>query len=85
MEDPTAAPSGEKLSVDEDDELRRLHYLSQVGNLSPWSKERMLELRIRDRRFMIRRPREMEDKKREPTVSSGDGDSRWKKFIARRG
>jgi hypothetical protein len=81
-EEPTEAPLGDKLTHEEDDELRRLYYMSQVGSLSPWSKERLLELRIRDRRFTIRRPREMEQKQR---ASSRDDDRGWKKFISRRG
>ena len=47
-----------RLTRNEDDELRRLNYFSQVGNLSPRKKERFVELRLRDRRTEIRPPRE---------------------------
>lgn len=46
------------LTRDEDDELRRLHYFSQVGQLAGPKLERFLELRLRDRRKAIRPPRE---------------------------
>ena len=52
------AAAGERLSRSEDDELRRLHFLSQLGALSERSKVRLLELRLRDRRREIRTPRE---------------------------
>jgi hypothetical protein len=47
-----------RLTRNEDDELRRLNYFSQVGSLSPRKKERFVELRLRDRRTEIRPPRE---------------------------
>jgi hypothetical protein len=48
----------ERLTRQEDDELRRLNYFSQIGNLSPLKKERFVQLRLRDRRIEIRPPRE---------------------------
>jgi hypothetical protein len=51
--------AGERLSREEDDELRRLYFMSQHGELSARSQERMLELRLRDRREEIRPPREL--------------------------
>jgi hypothetical protein len=56
--DETSLTQG--LSRDEDDELRRLNYMAQHGMLSPRSRERILELRMRDRRLEIRAPREFE-------------------------
>ena len=46
------------LSREEDNELRRLNFMSQLGALSERSKLRIIELRIRDRRHAIRPPRE---------------------------
>jgi hypothetical protein len=46
------------VSPQEDDELRRLHYLSKLGPLSRRSEQRIIELRLRDRREEIREPRE---------------------------
>lgn len=43
----------------EDDELRRLNWISRIGALSVSKRERMLELRLRDRRQEIRPPREL--------------------------
>lgn len=48
----------DRLDVDEDDELRRLNYLSEMGLLSDRSQERLIELRLRDRRRQVRGPRE---------------------------
>jgi hypothetical protein len=48
----------ERLTFAEDSELRRLHYMSTVGFLSERSRERFIELRLRDRREKIREPRE---------------------------
>lgn len=60
--DGTAADSGtwieERLSPEEDDELRRLHYMGTQGMLSGRMRERLLVLRVRDRRDHIRLPRE---------------------------
>lgn len=47
------------LTREEDDELRRLNYMAQHGELSERSKERMVELRLRDRRQEIRPTREL--------------------------
>ena len=52
------APAPDFLTQEEDDELRRLSYLAKVGVLSPHKTERMLELRLRDRRKEVREPRE---------------------------
>jgi hypothetical protein len=45
---------GERLTNEEDSELRRLNYLAKMGELSLPATERFLELRIRDRRTAIR-------------------------------
>ena len=50
----------EALDAQEDDELRRLHYLSENGMLSERSMARLLELKVRDRRQQVRSPREFE-------------------------
>jgi len=47
-----------RLTVEEDDELRRLGYLYEMGQLSERSQERFVELRLRDQRWRIREPRE---------------------------
>ena len=64
--DTPVQPAGqipEKLTREEDDELRRLHWLSQVGTLAGKKTERLLELRLRDRRKEIRAPREFAEEK----------------------
>lgn len=43
----------------EDDELRRLNWISRIGALSISKRERLLELRLRDRRQEVRPPREL--------------------------
>lgn len=48
------------LSREEDDELRHLFWLSQIGTLVGRKAERLLELRFRDRRRDIRPPRDEE-------------------------
>jgi hypothetical protein len=48
----------ERLTVEEDDELRRLGYLYEMGQLSKRSQERFVELRLRDQRARVREPRE---------------------------
>lgn len=48
----------DRLTVEEDDELRRLNYLSEMGLLSERSQERLIELRLRDQRRRVRAPRE---------------------------
>lgn len=45
------------LNYDEDEELRRLHYLAQIGALAGLKAERLIELRLRDRRSEVRPPR----------------------------
>lgn len=45
----------------EDNELRRLNWMAQRGTLTDAMRERMLELRLRDRRQTIRRPRLVAD------------------------
>lgn len=49
-----AAPILEGLTRDEDDELRRLHHFSQLGDLTGRKRERLVELRLRDRRKDVR-------------------------------
>ena len=56
-----AEPVGGGLTRDEDDELRRLHYFSQLGALAGQKLERVLELRVNDRRKAVRAPREFDD------------------------
>lgn len=51
----------QRLSPEEDDELRRLHYMGTQGMLSERMRERLLVLRVRDRRDHIRSPREFGD------------------------
>lgn len=45
----------------EDNELRRLNWMAQRGMLTEGMRERMIELRLRDRRETIRRPRLVSD------------------------
>ena len=52
--------TGSRLTRDEDDELRRLNFLAQHGTASKRTRERIGELRLRDRRKEIRAPRESE-------------------------
>lgn len=49
----------DRLTRDEDDELRRLHWFSEVGMLSDEKAGRVVQLRVRDRRAEIREPREI--------------------------
>ena len=53
------APLSHGLTGAEDDELRRLHWLSRMGALAVRKVERLIELRVRDRRAEIREPREV--------------------------
>ena len=48
----------DRLTAAEDDELRRMNYLAEMGLLSEDSQERLIELRIRDERRKVRPPRE---------------------------
>lgn len=59
----------EPLTPEEDDELRRLHYLAQNGQLSPRSSTRIRELRGRDRRQTVRSPREFGEPDARPVVN----------------
>jgi hypothetical protein len=68
------------LTRDEDDELRRLHWFSQVGELAARKRERMIELRIRDRRQDIRPLRGHGEPDAGPPVHST---RRWLKFLGR--
>lgn len=56
-----AARLPQGLTRAEDDELRRLHWLSEIGALAAKKVERLIELRLRDRRHEIRPPREFAD------------------------
>jgi len=69
-----------RLTREEDDELRRLNWISQIGCLSQHKRERMVELRLRDRRQEIRPPREFAEEK----VEVRDGKKRkWYHFGSR--
>lgn len=71
VDEPDPLPQG--LTSAEDDELRRLHWLSRMGSLAARKVERLIELRIRDRRTEIREPREFAGKEAstpEATTSS---------------
>ena len=74
------APIPQGLSPAEDDELRRLHWLSQIGSLAGRKAERLLELRLRDRRKEIRAPREFAEEKVEV---KGGTRRRWYHFRTR--
>lgn len=70
----------QRLTREEDDELRRLHWFSHMGVLSHYKRERMIELRLRDRRDEIRAPREFAEEK----VDVKDGTKRkWYRFGSR--
>jgi hypothetical protein len=56
--EPVGVYLSDPLTVEEDDELRRLNYLAEMGLLSEQSQERLIELRLRDRRRRVRGPRE---------------------------
>ena len=49
----------DRIKVEEDDELRRLNYLYEMGFLSEQSQERLVELRPRDRRRKVGGLREL--------------------------
>jgi len=59
--DEANAGAGERRTHEEDSELCRLNYLANMGELSLRATERFLELRIRDRRTVIREPREFDN------------------------
>ena len=52
------------LTEAEDADLRRLNYMSQSGELSNHSSRRMSELRLRDRRRVVRPPVEFDQEAR---------------------
>lgn len=58
VEDPSVEAG---LTRVEDNELRRLNWMAQRGTLTEAMRERMVELRLRDRRQTIRRPRLVAD------------------------
>lgn len=70
----------QRLTHDEDDELRRLNWISQIGSLSQHKRERLLELRLRDRRKEIRAPREFAEEK---VVTRGGKTRKWYQFRSR--
>ncbi|HEX6395736.1 MAG TPA: hypothetical protein VFZ97_20070 [Acidimicrobiales bacterium] len=74
------AAIAEGLTPQEDDELRRLHWFSQIGSLGPRKAERMIELRLRDRRAVIRPPRDFVEEEFEV---SGNSRRRWYHFRTR--
>ena len=49
-----AAPIPQGLTREEDDELRRLYHFSQTGELAGRKRERLFELRLKDRRKDVR-------------------------------
>lgn len=55
------ASLGVGLTRVEDNELRRLNWMAQRGRLTEGMRERIIELRLRDRRATIRRPRLVAD------------------------
>jgi hypothetical protein len=67
------------LTHEEDSELRRLHYLANLGTMSLQARERFVELRARDRRAKVREPREFEI----PIVSANR--RRWIERVLRNG
>lgn len=69
-----------RLTREEDDELRRLHWIAQWGVLSRLKQERMLELRMRDRRQEIRPPREFAEERVEV---HGGRTRKWYQFLSR--
>jgi hypothetical protein len=64
VDETAAIPDG--LTREEDDELRRLHWFAQIGTLAARRVERLIELRLRDRRKEVRPPREFEEKATPP-------------------
>lgn len=62
---PTTEAEDPRLEVGltrvEDNELRRLNWMAQKGQLTEGMRTRMIELRLRDRRKTIRRPRIVAD------------------------
>jgi hypothetical protein len=72
---------GAGLTREEDDELRRLNFLSEVDTVSERKRQRILELRMRDRRMQIRPhrtyagdadARAVEDERNRPVTTLSD-------------
>ena len=53
--------TGEHLTRAEDDDLRRLTWLSQMGTLSGCKRLCLIDLLARDRRDQVRAPREFQE------------------------
>lgn len=71
-DDADLLPQG--LTSAEDDELRRLHWLSRMGVLAVRKVERLIELRLRDRRTEVREPREfVAEQSSTPTATALSG------------
>lgn len=68
----------QRLSHDEDAELRRLNYLSEIGALAGVRAERLIELRLRDRRDEVRPPREFAEER-----ADAETKRKWYKFPTR--
>lgn len=68
VDESARLPQG--LTHEEDDELRRLNWLSQTGSLGGRKIERLLELRLQDRRKEIRVPREVAEAERVVVTSA---------------
>lgn len=64
----------------EDDELRRLDWIARIGVLSTGKRERVLELRLRDRRQGVRQPREFVE---EQVDASSGRPRKWYRFLSR--
>lgn len=77
--DPSPSEDGaqvaRELSYDEDAELRRLNYLAEIGTLTGVKAERLIELRLRDRRNEVRAPRESAEER-----DGARSKRRWHRF-----
>ena len=71
----STAEEPRRLSYEEDAELRRLNYLAEIGSLAGSKADRLIELRLRDRRNDVRAPREVADEKVDP-----DTKQKWYQF-----
>lgn len=71
------SPTGEPrpLTHAEDQELRRLNYLAEIGTLAGVKAERLIELRLRDRRYGVRPPGEYTEERFDPRVKR-----KWYRF-----
>jgi hypothetical protein len=67
----------ERLTREEDNELRRLGFFQQVGALSDHRRERFIELRLRDRRKEVRPPSGVAN---ETAVDAVTEPRRWSPF-----